>query len=131
MLRIFIATSKRFYPEAKHLVARLKASGHVVYHPYFELDSNEVEASAESKREVTLRHFPEIDESEMVYGLTPKGYVGCSVTIEMTYAFAKGKRVLVSEWPSEFALHALVSEVCEPALLVEKLRQGAPERPTP
>ena len=109
---VFVATSKRFYEEALRFVKRLKECGVTVHHPYFHLDPSAVDADPELKSQVTLKHFPEIDESEIVYALLPGGYIGCSVTIELAYAYAKGKRIVVSEPPSEFAVQALVSEVC-------------------
>ncbi len=63
---------------------------------------------------MTLRRFPEIDESDTLYALLPGGHIGCSVTIESTYAYAKGKRVVTSDEPQEYAVRATVSEVCPP-----------------
>jgi len=111
-LTVFVATSKRFYEEASQFVKRLKACGVAVHHPYFHLDPRAVDADPEFKSQVTLQHFPEIDESEIFYALLPGGYIGCSVTIELAYAYAKGKKIVTSEQPSEFAVRPMVSEVC-------------------
>jgi hypothetical protein len=111
-LTVFVATSKRFYEEAMQIAKHLKGCGVIVHHPYFHLDARAVDADPEIKSKVTLQHFPEIDESEIVYALLPGGYIGCSVTIELAYAYAKGKRIVVSEPPSEFAVRPMVSEVC-------------------
>jgi hypothetical protein len=109
---VFVATSKRFYSEARQLVSDLRAAGVPVHHPYFDLDQSEVDANPDLKEQVTLRHFPEIDDSHILYAITPGGYVGASVTIELTYAYARGKRIIVSEQPEELALRAMISEVC-------------------
>ncbi len=50
----------------------------------------------EAKAAVTRKHFTEIDASDVLYAFVPMGYAGISV-VEMSYAFAKGKRVVVSE----------------------------------
>jgi hypothetical protein len=113
-LTIFVATSKRFYDEAIQIVSRLKECGVRVHHPYFHLDPNAVDGDPELKSRVTLQHFCEIDESDIVYALLPRGYIGCSVTIELAYAYAKGKRIVASEVPSEYAVRSLVSEICKP-----------------
>jgi len=113
-MTIFVATSKRFYEQAQDLVAKLKGAGVKVHHPYFHLDPGEVDADPELKSKVTSQHFPEIDESEIFYALLPGGYIGCSVTIELTYAYAKGKKIVVSEAPEEFAVRSMVSEICSP-----------------
>lgn len=113
-MTVFVATSKRFYAEAEALVARLKDAGEKVHHPYFHLDPTKVDADADLKSQVTIRHLPEIDESEVVYALLPGAYIGCSVTIEITYAYANGKEIFASEAPGEFAVRPMISEICSP-----------------
>jgi len=113
-MTVFVATSKRFYPEAQDLVASLKRAGVRVYHPYFHLDPGRVDSDPEFKSRVTRQHFPEIDESDIFYALLPGGYLGCSVTIELTYAYARNKKIVVSEQPEEFAVRSMVSEICSP-----------------
>ena len=105
------------------LVNRLKDCDLIVHHPYFHLDSNTVDADPELKSQVTLQHFPEIDESEIIYALLPGGYIGCSVTMELAYAYAKGKRIVVSETPSEFAVRPMVSEICSPEQFLARLEK--------
>jgi len=113
-MTVFVATSKRFYEEAKELVDRLKKTGENVHHPYFHLDPAEIDGDAGLKSQVTSQHFPEIDDSDIFYALLPGGYIGCSVTIELTYAYAKGKKIFVSEAPEEFAVRSMVSDICSP-----------------
>ena len=120
-MAVFIATSKRFYTEAKRLVSELREAGVQVHHPYFDLDPHTVDSDPDLKRQITLRHFPEIDVSDVLYALTPNGYAGCSVTIELTYAYARGKRIIASESPAEFALRAMVAEICPPSDLYAHL----------
>lgn len=111
---VFVATSKRFYPEAKLLCERLKAAGLRVFHPYFDRDQCAIEANLETKAAVTREHFPEIDASDVLYAFVPTGYAGISVAVGMSYAFARGKLVVVSEPPVEGALRALVSHASSP-----------------
>ena len=112
---VFIATSKQFYPDAKRLVSNLRAAGVRVHHPYFDLDSDAVDSDPELKQQATLRHFPEINACDVLYALTPDGYAGSSVTIELTYAYARGKRIIASESPAEFAFRAMVAEIYSPS----------------
>lgn len=121
---VFIASSKQFYPLAESVVARLKARGARVFHPYFHLDHDALERDAHAKSAVTLRHFPEIDECDVLYALLPGGYIGCSVTIELSYAYARGKRVVASEPPDEFAVRAMVAELCPPDEFVARYGAG-------
>jgi hypothetical protein len=111
---VFVATSKRFYAEAIKLVDRLSEAGAKVYHPYFHLNPDEIDSDPGLKSKVTVQHFPEIDETEIFYALLPNGYIGCSVTIELTYAYAKGKKIIASEAPTEFAVRPMISEICSP-----------------
>ena len=119
-MTVFVATSKRFYEEAEALVDKLKSTGEKVYHPYFHLDPAEIDGDAELKSRVTSQHFPEIDDSDIFYALLPGGYIGCSVTIELTYAYAKGKKIFVSEAPEEFAVRSMVSGICSPQQFVAR-----------
>ena len=122
-MTVFVATSKRFYEEAMEIVRHLTDCGVMVHHPYVHLDPRAVDADPAIKSKVTLQHFPEIDESEIVYALLPGGYIGCSVTIELAYAYAKGKRIVVSEPPSEFAVRPMVSEVCSPERFLARFKR--------
>jgi hypothetical protein len=122
-LIVFVATSKRFYEEALQFVKWLKDCGVKVYHPYFHLNSSAVDADPELKSQVTLQHFSEINESEIIYALLPGGYIGYSVTIELAYAYAKGKKIVVSEPPSEFAVRPMISEVCSPEQFLASLKR--------
>ena len=126
-MTVFVATSKRFYEPAENLVKLLKECGETVHHPYFHLDPQEVDSDPEIKSRVTLQHFPEIDDCDVFYALLPGGYIGCSVTIELTYAYAKGKKIVVSEAPSEFAVHSMVSEICSPEMFVDGFKMASPD----
>ena len=121
---VFVATSNRYYNEAKKLVDRLKEAGLKVHHPYFHLDPKEVDADPALKSKVTIEHFPEIEDSEIFYALLPEGYIGCSVTIELTYAYAKKKKIVASEAPAEFAVRPMISEICGPEEFSARFETG-------
>jgi len=123
-MTIFVATSKRFYEEAARIVKRIKACDVMVHHPYFHLDPTAVDADPDYKSRVTLQHFPEIDDCDVFYALLPGGYIGCSVTIELAYAYAKDKEIVVSEAPTEFAVRALVSEISSPDQFLTRFTRG-------
>jgi hypothetical protein len=121
-MNIFIATSKKFYPEAQLLVERIKRSNWKIYHPYFGLNLEEVENNPETKALLTLKHFPEIDDCDILYALLPEGYIGFSVTIEITYAYAKGKRIFASEKPTELAVRSMIEKVMDQEQFVKYLQ---------
>lgn len=112
-MTIFLATSKKFYPQVKQLIERIRKPGLTIYHPYFDFDPDQIEQDEHMKERITLDHFPEIDACDLLFALLPDGYIGTSVTIEITYAYAKGKYIVVSEPPKEFAVRALVNEICD------------------
>ena len=120
-LTVFVVTSRRFYPEARTLCEALRAEGHRVFHPYFDRDASAIESDPALKIAVTREHFPELDASDVVYALLPGGYTGTSVAMELTYAFARGKRILASEPSAEFAVRAVVDAVVEPEDLLAAL----------
>ena len=96
----------------------------MVHHPYFHLDPTAVDADPDYKSRVTLQHFPEIDDCDVFYALLPDGYIGCSVTIELAYAYAKSKEIVVSEAPTEFAVRALVTKISSPDHFIARFEQG-------
>jgi len=108
---VFVATSKRFYQEAEQVVGRLRDCGLTVFHPYFHLDPIAIDSDADRKSEVTLRHFQEIDGSDILFAILPGGYIGCSVTIEVTYAYSRGKKIVASEVPSEYAVRPMITMI--------------------
>jgi hypothetical protein len=123
-MTVFVATSKRFYDEAERIVERIKACDVMVHHPYFHIDPTVVDADPDYKSRVTLQHFPEIDDCDLFYALLPDGYIGCSVTIELAYAYAKGKEIVVSEAPTEFAVRALVTKISSPDHFIARFERG-------
>ena len=125
-MTVFVATSKRFYETAEDIVRLLKDCGVTVHHPYFHLDPKAVDTDPEIKSQVTLQHFPEIDDSDVLYALLPGGYIGCSVTIELTYAYAKGKKIIASEKPHEFAVLPMISEICSPERFIARYNKVRP-----
>ena len=112
MKTVFIASSRKYYDGVKAIKVQLDALGVKGFYPYFELTN--IEEDEEAKKSATMRHFPELDRVDALYVFSPDGYVGCSVTIETAYAFAKGKEIISSEPVSELAVRGLVSRVMTP-----------------
>ena len=114
MKKVFVASSRRFYDGVKKIKAELDARGVVGFYPYFEFGDGSIEMDEQAKKDVTLRHFPEIDQVEVMYLYTPEGYVGISVTLEAAYAYTKGAEVISSEPVQEMAIRAIVTRVMTP-----------------
>ena len=84
------------------------------YYPYFDFHNDSIENNEEIKKKLTLNHFPEIDEIDILYVCAKDGYVRYSVTIEITYTYARGKEIISSEPIKELAVRVLVSKVMAP-----------------
>ncbi len=115
MKKVFVASSRRFYDDVKKIKAELDARGVMGFYPYFEFGDGSIEMDEQAKKDVTLRHFPEIDQIDALYIVAPAGYVGISVTLEAAYAYAKGAEIISSEPVGEMAVRALVSRVMLPS----------------
>jgi len=122
MKKVFVASSRKFYDEVKILKSKLDGAGIEGFYPYFDYSDEEVEADQELKKQLTLKHFPEIDQADILYIFAKDGYAGVSVTIEAAYAYAKSKEIISSEPIKEFALAAIVSKIIGPKELISYLK---------
>ena len=112
MKTVFVASSRKYYDVVFRIKDRLEGLGVKGFYPYE--DETDIEDDFEKKKGVTLEHFPEIDQIDVLYIIAKEGYVGYSVTIEIAYAYAKGKEIISSEPIMELAVRALVSRVMAP-----------------
>ena len=119
MKSVFVASSRKFYDVVKEIKFRLDEFGVKGNYPYFELGDGSIENNEVMKKQVTLKHFPEIDEIDVFYIVVKDGYVGYSGVIEMTYAYAKGKEIISSETINELAPRALVDKVMTPEEFID------------
>lgn len=119
MKTVFVASSRKFYPIVKEIKSRLDELGVKGFYPYFEFGDDSIEDDEEEKKRVTLAHFPEIDEVDTLYVVARDGYVGYSVAIEITYAYAKGKEIISSEPINELAVRAMVTKTMSPKEFIE------------
>lgn len=117
MKTVFVASSRRFYDIIFKIKAQLDDLGVKGFYPY--VDKVDIESNPEEKKKVTLQHFPEIDGADVLYAVVKDGYVGFSVTIEIAYAYAKGKEIISSEPIKELAVSALVSKIMSPEKFIE------------
>jgi hypothetical protein len=80
------------------------------------------------KIRLTLEFLTKINRSDAVYAIEQGGYAGRSVCIEIGYATALGKTVILSEPPAEDAVVALASEVIPVADIAKRITRGHPGR---
>ena len=67
-------------------------------------------STIEEKKRLALEHYAAIDEADTVYLLTPGGYMGTSLKLELGYAIAKNKPIYFSEPTNDIGLDCYVQE---------------------
>ena len=109
---VMVCGSSKFYPYVRQVSERLIARGLVVRTPRF--DSGEETAAQvgrTEKVELTCEALENINQSDVIYVVTEGGYTGCSVCLEIGYASALGKSIILSEPATEVAIMALTDAV--------------------
>ncbi len=64
----------------------------------------------EEKKRLALEHYAAIDEADVVYLITPDGYMGTSLKLELGYAVAKNKPIYFSEPTNDIGLDCYVTD---------------------
>ncbi len=75
----------------------------------------------ESKR-AELSHFDKIEKADLIYIVNPGGYIGFSVTLEIGYAYAKGKELYSLDRIEDYAVMSLIHSVVSPEELTDKMK---------
>ncbi|MGD0560081.1 MAG: hypothetical protein ABSA93_34580 [Streptosporangiaceae bacterium] len=117
-----ICSSSKFYETAQALAKEMTSEGITVYTPRFDFNEEFVEVTENDKIKITREFLRKIDKSDAIYVIDQDGYTGRSVCIEIGYARALGKTVLLSEPPAENAVRALVSEVVAVGEIAKRIR---------
>lgn len=117
-----ICSSSKFYETAQALANEMANAGITVYTPRFDFNEEFVEVTENDKIKITREFLRKIDKSDAIYVIDQDGYTGRSVCIEVGYASALGKQVLLSELPAENAVRALASEVVAVGDIAKRIR---------
>lgn len=123
IVALTICSSSKFYDTAQSLAKKIERAGVVVYTPRFDFNEEVTEVSKEEKIRLTHEFLQKIDRSDAIYVIDVGGYTGRSVCIEIGYASALGKAVLVSEPAAENAVQALTTEVISVSDIASRIRQ--------
>lgn len=115
MKSVVVCGSKKYKDEIAAFCHELEALGVLVFEPSFEEVVSEDAAfsspyiTSKVFKGLTLEHFDWIRKAEVCYVYNPSGYVGTSVTMEMSYASALSLPI--------FALEADTGEPCRDSLI--------------
>jgi len=111
-MKITICCSVKYRDIIKKVIKELKDLG---IEPLFlnlncnDKNSGKANTMTEKKR-LALEHYIAIDKADIVYLITPDGYMGTSVKLELGYAIAKKKDIYFSEPTNDLALDCYVKK---------------------
>ena len=121
MADIVLSASSRFYPLVVALRDALEAAGLSVLTPDLEFVTKSV--TAEEKRELTSRFLEKIENSRVCCIVTDEtGYVGRSVSMEVGFAFAKGKSLVCLQRIEDPAIDGLCVHLPSVTALIDHAR---------
>lgn len=105
-------SSTKFYDIVKDYAQKLKNEGIDYKTPNLAFGCKEdAEIDFNLKKQLTLDHNERMDESDIIYIVNPKGYIGESVSMEMAYAKGAGKKVYALEQAQTPTKSAFIDEV--------------------
>lgn len=112
MKSVFIASSRKFYDETEKLVNGLK-SERIPTSTAGTWDKSKTDNLKDEKKAL-LEAFKQIDKKEVIYVYAKEGYIGKTVAMEISYAYARKKIIISSEKVQELSAQALISKVLTP-----------------
>ena len=119
---VTICSSSKFYDLAESLAKEMTGAGLRVFTPRFDFNEEVANVGMAQKMSLTREFLGKIKQSDAIYVIDQDGYTGCSVCIEVGYASALGKIVILSETPSENAIRALAAEVVPTVEITNRIR---------
>ena len=117
-----ICSSSKFYETVQTLAKEMTSAGLNVFTPRFDFNEEVVNVTMADKISLTNEFLRKIGRSDAIYVIDRAGYTGRSVCIEIGYASALGKVVILSEPPSEDAVRALTSEIVAVGEITKRIR---------
>ena len=111
-MKIVVGCSMKYRSLALETVGKLKRLGIITLFPNLEHTDREedVAETMAKKKRFALEHYTSINEADAVYLMTPGGYMGTSLKLELGYAIAKEKPIYFSEPTNDLALDCYVKE---------------------
>lgn len=115
-MKIAIGCSMKFRSLARDAVARLGELGLTPLFPNlgYSAENRDEAITVEEKKRLALEHYAAIDQADAVYLLTPGGYMGTSLKLELGYSIAKGKSIYFSEPTGDIGLDCYAKEFITP-----------------
>jgi len=111
-MKITIGCSVKYRDIIRKVVKELEDLGMEPLFPNLDCsnkNSDKANTMTEIKR-LALEHYQAINEADAVYLITPDGYMGTSVKLELGYAIAKKKPIYLSEPTDDLAIDCYVKK---------------------
>lgn len=108
-MKIVICCSMKYKNLIEETVKKLESIGITPIFPNLNHNQHNVTTN-EDKKQLALAHYAAIDEADRVYFLTPEGYMGTSVKLELGYSIARNKPIYFSEPTNDISLDCYVRE---------------------
>ena len=105
-MKIVIGCSMKYRDLVRETISKLEELGLEPIFPnldYSEENKDDAHILEEKKRLAT-EHYEAIDGADIVYLITPDGYMGTSLKLELGYAIAKKKPIYFSEKTNDIGL---------------------------
>ena len=111
-MKIVIGCSMKYRDLVRQTMKDLEVLGITPLFPNLDYSTeNKDDANTpEEKKRLALEHYAAIDEADNVYLITPDGYMGTSLKLELGYAIAKRKPIYFSEPTNDIGLDCYVEE---------------------
>jgi len=105
-MKIVIGCSIKYRDLVRDTISKLKKLGQEPIFPNLDYSKeNRDDANTlEEKKRLALEHYEAIDGADVVYLITPDGYMGTSLKLELGYAIAKNKPIYFSEKTNDIGL---------------------------
>lgn len=110
-MKVAIGCSMKYRSLAHEVVRELSNLGLTPLFPNLDCgqENGDVADTPEEKKRLAMDHYQVIDEADVVYWITPGGYMGTSCKLELGYALATKKPIYFSEPTNDVALDCYVS----------------------
>lgn len=111
-MKIAIGCSMKYRDLVREVMKNFEILGITPLFPNldYSTENKDTANTIEEKKRLALEHYMVINEANKVYLITPGGYMGTSLKLELGYAIAKNKPIYFSEPTNDIGLDCYVEE---------------------
>lgn len=109
MKKVYLCGSLRFRSDIEELLRRLRKEG------------IEAQASLKLDKRGIVACLEGVDEADVVYVVNPNGYIGKSVSVDIGYAYARGRPIYTNHPIADPPVMPLIDRVLSSEQLIDLL----------